>query len=105
MKLRFTANSSASLKPVEENADTYIPTTTISITYKNAKESGRASLDEVNLMTQWRKNRLLSGVGLDENTPNDAKSKLFVYQLDAPIIGKRCIEDVKNIQIKITRRK
>lgn len=105
MRLRFLSNGTPSLKPVENDNDTYIPTTTISITYKNAVKSGRTSLDEVNLMTQWRKNRLLSGTGKSENTPEDNEKRLYVYQLDAPIVGKRSIEDIRDIRIKITRRK
>lgn len=105
MKLRFLPNSAISFKPVDNDLDTYIPTTTISVTYKNAVKSGRASLDEVNLMTQWRKNRLLSGVGVDENAPDAVDTKYFVYQLDAPIVGRRAVDDIKKIRIKITRRK
>ena len=103
MRLRFLPNGTVSFLPVEDNPDAYVPTTTISITYRNAKASGRANLDEVNLMTQWRKNKLLSGVGIDENAP-DANSFQFVYQLDSPIVG-RILGEVSNIRVKISRRK
>ena len=105
MKLRFSAVSGiASLSPVEDGSETYIPTTTVSITYKNSIQGERASLDGVNLMTQWRKNELLSGTGKDPNAPDDSEKALFVYQLDAPIVSKLG-SDIKKVRIRITRRK
>ena len=89
-----------------DNENTYIPTTTISITYQNAKASGRASLDQVNLMTAWRKNLLLSGVGLDEGAKKAFGSTIwgYVYQLDAPIV-ESSDDSVEDARITITRRK
>ncbi len=105
MRLRFPSAGTYSFKPVEDDENTYIPTTTISITYRNAKASGRASLDQVNLMTQWRKNRLLSGVGTNDDDDNLSETGIgYIYQLDAPIVGKSS-GDVLKTRITITRRK
>lgn len=103
VRIRFFSNGT-SIRPVEDGNGTYVPTTSISITYENAKKSGRASLDEVNLMTQWRKNLLLSGVGVDTNEAIKSNTKGYKYQLDAPIVGKLS-NDVKSVRIKIARRK
>lgn len=73
---------------IEDNKEeTYIPTTTTSITYKNSMISGRASLDKVNLMTQWRINELTSGTLKSE----DEKTKTYYYDytLDAPLVCKK----------------
>ena len=92
--------------PVSSDENTYIPTTSISITYRNAKVSGRASLDQVNLMTSWRKNLLLSGVGINKDSGivyNDS-SIGYVYQLDGPIFSKSS-QDSTSVRVKIKRRK
>ena len=52
--------------PVENSLLTPIPTTSISITYKNSIVSGRAQLDKANLLTMWRKNKMLSGTSKNE---------------------------------------
>lgn len=103
MKLRFPSAGTSSLAPVAESAGTYVPTTTASITYKNAYASGRTELDLANLMTQWRKNLLLSGVGVDSGKAIKEADVGYVYQLDAPIVGKSA-GDVSSARIKITRR-
>lgn len=113
LRVRFVTNAQAtsgysmSCVPVTKDESTYIPTTSISITYRNAKASGRASLDQANLMTPWRKNLLLSGVGIDKDNAlvYDDSSIGYVYQLDGPIVGKALEDDVSNIRVKITRRK
>ena len=102
LRLRFYIQSSStvtSLTPVFDDADTYVPTTSVSITYLGAKASGRASLDQVNLMTQWRKNLLLSGVGKSETDTSFG----YTYQLDDRIVG-RITQDLSGIRVKITRR-
>lgn len=83
MCLRFI-NGGYTFYPVEDHDETYIPTTTMSITYKNSYVAGRESLDKVNLMTMRRKNELLSGTlkNEDEKTQTD----FYDYTLDAPII-------------------
>lgn len=84
MCLRFLLNGGYIFYPIENHSETYIPTTTMAITYKNSFVSGRESLDKVNLMTMWRKNELLSGTlkNEDEKTQTD----YYDYTLDAPII-------------------
>lgn len=72
------------LDKVEDGLDTYVPTTSISVAYDNAKGSARASLDAVNLMTRWRKNLLVSGLGKVDDAVGD--SRYYEYQLDGPII-------------------
>ena len=70
-------------EPVEESDLTFVPTTTTSITYKNAIVKGRFAFDYANNLTMWRKNTCLSGVGKDEEDPR--RTKYFEYTLDAPI--------------------
>ena len=84
MCLRFLSGGGYIFYPIENHSETYIPTTTMAITYKNSFVSGRESLDKVNLMTMWRKNELLSGTlkNEDEKTQTD----YYDYTLDAPII-------------------
>ena len=113
LRVRFKPEEEHSCTAVYNDPDTYIPTTTVSITYQNAKVSGRASLDQVNLMTGWRKNRLLSGVGLNDggNALYGSTVYGYVYQLDGPIVEKNFsrtdIPDmrVEDVRIKISRRK
>lgn len=90
--LSFDSNG-RHLEKVEDNPDTYVPTTSISVAYDNAKGSGRAALDAVNLMTRWRKNLLVSGLGKVEDAVGD--SRYYEYGLDGPIIpsGGRIGED------------
>lgn len=83
MCLRFL-DSGYLIHPVENHEDTYIPTTTISITYKNSVVSSRAGLDNVNLLTKWRKNELLSGT--QKNDLSEVSTDNYEYILDAPII-------------------
>lgn len=47
------------LRRVADNEDTYIPTTTISIDQNGVADDVRASLDDVNLLSSYRKNSLL----------------------------------------------
>lgn len=47
------------LRRVADNEDTYIPTTTISIDCSDVADDVRASLDDVNLLSSYRINRLL----------------------------------------------
>lgn len=107
LRVRFRQVEGRTAVPISEDEDTYIPTTTISITYQNAKVSGRSSLDQVNLVTPMRKNRLLSGVGL-----NDGGSLVYsdstygyVYQLDSPIVVSVSSNFSDHFKIRISRRK
>lgn len=102
MRLRYKAGSIRSFSPVEDDIDTYIPTTTISITYENAKASGRQSLDQVNLLARFRKNQLLSGVG--KATDTNIVTKNYDYSLDAPIICKNVATDMASFFMTIKER-
>lgn len=97
MCIRFLSNSKPLIYPIEDHEDTYIPTTTISITCKNSAIAGRTSLDKVNLLTQWRKNELLSGT-----TKTDGVT-LYDYTLDSPLIPKN-EEDMRDILITLDER-
>lgn len=82
MVLRFKANGTIIFEPVDESEDTYIPTTTISITANGTGVGRRQSLDNTNLMTKWRVNKCITGLlkSADDTTSN------FVFELDAPIV-------------------
>ena len=107
IRVRFKPGGAKSAVLVSEDEDTYVPTTSISITYDNAIASGRASLDQVNLMTPWRKNRLLSGVGLnkDAKVVYEDKTYGYVYHLDSPIVEQMNVAEIESARVKISRRK
>lgn len=84
MCIRYLLNSELEIFTVENSEHTPVPTTTISITYTNAVASKRESLDNVNLLTMWRKNKLISGVTKIED--EKTQTKFFEYTLDAPLI-------------------
>lgn len=100
MVLRFRELVGMTLEPVEESDLVQIPTTTISITYANALVSKRHSLDKVNLLTKWRKNRLLSGIGKEETS---VTSTNFDYTLDAPMIFEK-ESDITDFSMEIQER-
>lgn len=101
MVLRFLENGESRFYPVEEHEETYIPTTTISITYKNSGISARNSLDKTNLLTQFRINELLSGTLKQED--EKTKTDFYEYTLDAPLIA-RHDKDFSDIIITIEER-
>lgn len=82
--IKGTAEGRIDVEPVEDSELAYIPTTTISVGYANAKASKPETLDAVNLLTRWRKNTLLSGVGKDESAT--VSTDWFVYTLDSALI-------------------
>ena len=103
MCLRFLTDISYPIfEPVDESKDTPIPTTTISITYQNSIVTGRHSLDKVNLLTRWRKNKLISGTTKNEDDNN--KVPYYDYTLDAPLICKDINSDMANFSIEIEER-
>ena len=109
-RVRFRTGQAKSCVEVYNDQDTYIPTTTISVTYENAKASGRQSLDQVNLLSDWRKNKLLSGVGRNDDAGAlyTKDSFGYVYHLDSPIYdnkGNFYNEDFSDVRVTITRRK
>lgn len=82
----MNGNTIRTLYPIEDDIDTFIPTTTTSITYKNSLIAGRSNLDKVNLLTQWRKNEMISGTLKNED--DKTKTEYYDYTLDAPMIFK-----------------
>lgn len=81
MVVRFLAGG-ATVEPVSDSSVTYIPTTTIGITYTDAITGKRSGLDYPNLMSKFRRNMLLSGVGKKEKPT----TQYYEYTLDAPIV-------------------
>ena len=106
MCLRFLKdsydNTSVYLFPVENSEATPIPTTMISITYKNSIANKRASLDKVNLLTMWRKNKMISGTSKNED--EKTKTEYFEYMLDAPLVCKNKKKDMANFSLTIEER-
>jgi len=87
------------LTAVEEDEETYIPTTTIGITYKDSSVNLRTGLDDVNLMTQWRKNKLASGTYVDDGVTLRT-SRFWDYELDTSIVAKKQ-KDLNDVVITI----
>lgn len=85
MVIRFLESKGLYIKPVENSDLVQIPTTTISITYVNSIVANRSSYDTVNLLTSWRKNKLLSGTGKNENA--EKTTEFYKYVLDSPLIS------------------
>lgn len=105
-------NSGITIEDVEDNELTYVPTTTIGIgiSWKD-KESENASyntlttsqatpLDDVNMLTQWRRNKLVTGL-YDETKFSYKTSPFYEYTLDTNIIGKKAT-DLNDITLNIT---
>ena len=100
-----TKNSQVKLSEVEDNENTYIPTTTVGIVAKESLNEGESSLsratslDDVNLMTQYRKNKLVTGTYIEKS--NEVKSTRFSdYELDSCVNPKKDT-DINNIVITI----
>ena len=92
MLIGFRADGQLIYEPVEESSYTYVPTTTIGITYKNSIVKGREAFDYANNMTIWRKNTCLSGTGKDDN--DFRRTKYYEYTLDSAIKTKDTKTDV-----------
>jgi len=88
------------IEEVEDHKDTYIPTTTIGITPKDSPVSGMTALDDINMMTEWRKNKLVSGTILD-NEATIRTTRFFDYELDSNVVCKKPT-DINNIKITIS---
>lgn len=84
---------------VEDSYLVPVPTTTMSITYKDSKVAQRMSLDEINLLTQWRKNKLISGTYIDDGV-SIRTSRFWDYELDTNINCKK-ESDLNNIEIEV----
>jgi len=96
MVIRFKDNSILSVEPVDKSEDSFIPTTTISISYTDAITTNRQSLDYPNMLNMWRQNLLLSGLGKikDEKV---SLTKYFEYELDGSLYTPNSEDDVINI--------
>lgn len=96
-------NSNLNLKEVEDDENTYIPVTTIGIVAANSLSSGESSLghatslDDVNLMTQYRKNKLVTGMPIASEVK---KTRYNDYELDTCINPKKNT-DINNIKVTI----
>lgn len=93
------------INEVEDDEDTYIPTTTVgivakdSLTGKESSLSRATSLDDVNMMTQYRKNKLVTGTYIEK--ADEVKSTRFNdYELDSCVNAKQDT-DINNILITI----
>lgn len=102
MCIRFLEGDYVMVFPAEDSDMTPIPVTTQSITYKNAISSGRMSLDKVNLLQTLRKNKLISGVGKEED--DKTATDFFDYTLDSPIVCKDEARDMANFSMTIEER-
>lgn len=85
MVIRFKPQEEI-IQPVEDSDLTFIPRTTIGITYTNAIVAHRAMLDYPNMLTMFRKNMLITGIGKDESVP--IQTPYYEYLLDAPLLTK-----------------
>ena len=101
MLIRYL-NGQILITPVEDSDFAPIPTTQISITYKNARAGQRAKLDNVNLLNVLRKNKLISGIGKNED--EKTKTDYYDYTLDAPLICKNKARDMANFSMLIKER-
>lgn len=96
------------LNEVEDDSNTYIPTTTIGIVAQGSLGKGESSLsratslDDVNMMTQYRKNKLVTGTYIESDI--EVKTTKFNdYELDTCVNGKKDT-DINNIVITINRK-
>lgn len=99
--IRFL-NDKCICEPVEDSEIAYVPTTTISITYNDSRASGRHSLDNVNLLTMYRKNKLISGTYKKEILENT--TPYYEYTLDSPLITKNGVKDMTNFHMTLEER-
>lgn len=85
---------------VEDSQYTYIPTTTIGITYKDSPVNAISAYDDVNLMTQWRKNKLVSGTYID-NGVDVRSTRFWEWDFDTSVKPKTK-SDLNNLEIVIS---
>jgi len=91
------------LNEVEDDEDTYVPTTTTGKTYKDSSVPSGSPLDDVNLMTQFRKNGLVSGTYIDDGVTLRT-TRYWDWELDGSIKGKKPT-DINKVVIKISELK
>lgn len=92
------------IQQVENNDITFVPTTLTEVTYKNAQSSGRNALDDPNMLNMWRENKLLSGVGKDEDS--NSAVPFYQYTLSTSIVAKDSDmeKDMANMKIVVKER-
>ena len=95
----LSKNATYSLDKVEDKADTFIPTTTIGITENRSGLSNRTALDDVNLLSSMRRNKLITGITKAGVTRETSE---YEYFLDAPIEDSRLSLNDLLAKIKIT---
>ncbi len=84
------ANGNYGLRRVYDNEDTYIPTTTTNIDPDEVNDEHRASVDDVNMLSPYRKNKLL-GAGANSS-----------WHVDTAIKGvSQAIDDDSDIVIQV----
>lgn len=98
--IRFLEGTGASVERVRDSSVSFIPTTTIGITYKDAITGTRNGLDYPNMMSKFRKNMLLSGVGKTK----ESETKWYEYTLDGPIMYEDEAKDMAQMSEKVTKR-
>lgn len=100
--LKFVDNQPI-LSEVEDEPDTYIPTTLIGKTYKDSSVPSGSPLDDINLMTMFRKNGLVSGTYIDDGVTLRT-TRYWDWELDGSIKGKKPT-DINKVVIKISQLK
>ena len=86
---------------VANSSIAYIPTTTIGITYKDSPVTMNASLDKINLLSNFRKNKLVSGTFVEDGE-NTRTTAFYDYELDTNIVGMSIVDNVADIEVSIT---
>ena len=92
--------SACTVEAVANSSLAFVPTTTIGITYKDAVTGTRSGLDYPNMLSKFRKNMLLSGVGKTEQ----ATSRFYEYTLDAPIAFEDEAKDMGEMRMTVSKR-
>lgn len=96
-----TTNGKISINEVEDDVDTYIPKTSTGVTYADSAAPNITALDDVNLLTQYRKNGLVSGTFFDDGV-SLRTTRFWDWSLDASVNCKKAT-DINNIKIKISQ--
>ncbi len=100
LMVRISGNS-RTLKEVEDADETYVPVTTIGITYADSPVSGSSALDDVNMMTQWRKNKLVSGTYVDDGV-TVRTTRFWDWTLDTSVKPKEAT-DLNDMEVVVSQ--
>ena len=91
------------VEAVENNADiTFVPVTMTNITATNAIVSSRNALDDPNMLNMWRKNKLISGIALDDTA--QTKVPFYQYVLSTSIVCKDEKKDMADFEVTVQER-